>query len=153
MHENVSYFPTLTATEPEEISWETVTTTIRGEFLREKTEQYRKALAESNKQLMTSIKRSCPAIICQAKMEGGRRQVNIRKYTGPFMVDFDHVPPEKMTEAVIRTKNDKHTKLCYVTISGAGMRVIASVEGEVTNLNYNDIMPKLFKICFRNTNV
>ena len=69
------------------------------------------------------------------------------------MVDFDHVPPEKMTEAVIRTKNDKHTKLCYVTISGAGMRVIASVEGEVTNLNYNDIMPKLFKICFRNTNV
>ena len=38
MHENVSYFPTLTATEPEEISWETVTTTIRGEFLREKTE-------------------------------------------------------------------------------------------------------------------
>ena len=138
MHENVSYFPTLTATEPEEISWETVTTTIRGEFLREKTEQYRKALAESNKQLMTSIKRSCPAIICQAKMEGGRSQVNIRKYTGTFMVDFDHVPHEKMTEAVIRTKNDKHTKLCYVTISGAGMRVIASVEGEVTNLNYND---------------
>ena len=38
MHENVSYFPTLTASEPEEISWETVTTTIRGEFLREKTE-------------------------------------------------------------------------------------------------------------------
>ena len=38
MHENVSYFPTLTATESEEISWETVTTTIRGEFLREKTE-------------------------------------------------------------------------------------------------------------------
>ena len=38
MHENVSYFPTLTATEPEEISWETVTTTIRGELLREKTE-------------------------------------------------------------------------------------------------------------------
>ena len=37
MHENVSYFPTLTATEHEEISWETVTTTIRGEFLREKT--------------------------------------------------------------------------------------------------------------------
>ena len=38
MHENVSYFPTLTATEPKEISWEMVTTTIRGEFLREKTE-------------------------------------------------------------------------------------------------------------------
>ena len=37
MHENISYFPTLTATEHEEISWETVTTTIRGEFLREKT--------------------------------------------------------------------------------------------------------------------
>ena len=48
MHEIVSYFPTLTSTEPEEISWETVTTTIRREFLREKTE-----FNERNKAFLT----------------------------------------------------------------------------------------------------
>ena len=52
----LSYFPNLTATTPEEISWETVTTTIRGDYLRQKTEQYRRALAEGDKTQMKADK-------------------------------------------------------------------------------------------------
>ena len=37
MHENVSYFPTLTATEPEEISWETVKKTFTSHYHETKT--------------------------------------------------------------------------------------------------------------------
>ena len=132
----LSYFPTLTATTPEEISWETVTTTIRGDYLRQKTEQYRRALAEGDKTQMKAIKTSCPAIVCQAVLEGGRGKEHIRKYTGAFMADFDHVPKEKLAEAMKLIKDDKHTLLAYVTISGEGLRVIARVDGEVTYENY-----------------
>ena len=136
MSEYISFFPTLTATTPEEISWETVTTTIRGDYLRQKTEQYRRALAEGDKTQMKAIKTSCPAIVCQAVLEGGRGKEHIRKYTGTFMADFDHVPKEKLTEAMKHVKADKHTLLAYVTISGEGLRVIARVDGEVTPDNY-----------------
>ena len=112
-------------------------TTIRGDFLREKTEMYRRAAAESNKTLMTQIKQSCPGIVCQAVLEGGRGKDNIRGYTGTFMTDFDHVPAEEMDRALKKIREDKHTRVCYTTISGCGLRVIASVEGEVTEKNYN----------------
>ena len=136
MSEYISYFPTLTATTPEEISWETVATTIRGDYLRQKTELYRAALADGDKTQMKAIKTSCPAIVCQAVLEGGRGKEHIRKYTGTFMADFDHVPKEKLTEAMKHVKADKHTLLAYVTISGEGLRVIARVDGEVTPDNY-----------------
>ena len=136
MSEYISFFPTLTATTPEEISWETVTTTIRGDYLRQKTEQYRRALAEGDKTQMKAIKTSCPAIVCQAVLEGGRGKEHIRKYKGTFMADFDHVPKEKLAEAMKHVKADKHTLLTYVTISGEGLRVIARVDGEVTPDNY-----------------
>ena len=134
---NITYFTTLRSTTPEDISWETMVTTIRGDYLREKTEMYRRAAAESDKALMTRIKQSCPGIVCQAVMEGGRGKENIRAYTGTFMADFDHVPADKMAQAIRFINNDKHTRVCYTTISGCGLRVIASVEGEVTEKNYN----------------
>ena len=134
---NITYFTTLRSTTPEDISWETMVTTIRGEYLREKTEMYRRAAAESDKALMTRIKQSCPGIVCQAVLEGGRGKENIRAYTGTFMADFDHVPADKMAQAIRFINNDKHTRVCYTTISGCGLRVIASVEGEVTEKNYN----------------
>lgn len=136
MSDYISYFATLTTTTPVDISWETVATTIRGDFLREKTEQYRAAIADGDKNQQKSIKKSCPGIVCQARMEGGRGKEHIRGYTGTFMVDFDHVPEDKMNEAVNLVKGDKHTLLAYATISGRGLRVIARVEGEVTELNY-----------------
>ena len=136
MSEYISYFATLTSTTPVDISWETMATTIRGDLLREKTEQYRTALANDDKDLQKSIKKSCPGIICQARMEGGRGKEHIRGYTGTFMVDFDHVPEDKLSEAINIVKGDKHTLMAYVTISGRGLRVIARVEGEVTHLNY-----------------
>ena len=39
--EYVSYFPSLTATKPEPVAWETVMTTMRSETLREKTDLHR----------------------------------------------------------------------------------------------------------------
>ena len=56
MHEFISFFPSLVATQPELKSWETVTTLIRSLSLREATEQYRQALARADKPLMKKLK-------------------------------------------------------------------------------------------------
>lgn len=131
---NITYFSTLRSSTPEDITWETMVTTIRGDHLREKTEMYRRAAAESDKALILVLS-SCPGIVCQAVLEGGRGKENIRAYTGTFMADFDHVPADKMAQAIRFINNDKHTRVCYTTFSGCGLRVIASVEGEVNEKN------------------
>lgn len=136
MHETVAYFKSLLDKVPEETSWETVATVIRGEYLREKTLAYRKALAESNNPLMSSIKHSCPGIICQVHVEDGRNSDCILGYTGTFMADFDHLEPDKIPEMVSRIRADKHTMFCYTTISGKGLRVIAKVDSKVTEKNF-----------------
>ena len=148
--EYVSYLPSLTATKPEPVAWETVMTAMRSETLREKTDlnrslllQYDLAVASDDqvaattiKEQMGEIKRSCPAIVCQARLEGGKDRTCIRAYTGFMMVDFDHVPPEMMSVVFGIVAADPHTFLAYTTISGRGLRVIARVEGEVTEENY-----------------
>ena len=107
---NITYFTTLRSTTPEDISWETMVTTIRGEYLREKTEMYRRAAAESDKALMTRIKQSCPGIVCQAVLEGGRGKENIRDYNGTLMAEFDHMPAEKMEKANRFINTEKHKR-------------------------------------------
>ena len=148
--EYVSYFPSLTATKPELVAWETVMTAMRSETLREKTDSYQslllqydlavasddKVAATTIKEQMGEIKRSCPAIVCQARLEGGKDRTCIRAYTGFMMVDFDHVQPELLSVAFGIVAADPHTFLAYTTISGRGLRVIARVEGEVTEENY-----------------
>jgi predicted P-loop ATPase len=44
--------------------------------------------------------------------------------TGVSLCDVDHVPPERLPELLSKAKADPHTLLCYVTISGSGIRIL-----------------------------
>ena len=70
--------------------------------------------------------------------EGGKGRSNIRQLTGLSLVDFDHVSP---TDGTDNTDNsnalhelkakiiaDPHTLMCYITMSGNGLRVIFTYE-------------------------
>lgn len=70
--------------------------------------------------------------------EGGKGRSNIRQLTGMSLVDFDHVSP---TDGTDNTDNsnalhelkakiiaDPHTLMCYITMSGNGLRVIFTYE-------------------------
>ena len=142
----VPYFSSLTATEPESISWEKITEVLRSDFLREKTLKYRALLSQldkaeasgdknaidSLKAEMKRVKMECPAIVCQAELEGGKDRTCIRGYTGYMMADFDHVPADRLNEALAMVDADPYTFVYYTTISGRGFRVIARVDGKVT---------------------
>ena len=146
----VIYFDSLTATEPQGVSWEKMMEVLRSDFLKEKTLKYRallsqleqaeaagdKEAADSVKAEMKIQKTGCPAIVCQAELEGGKDKTCIRDYTGYMMADFDHVPDDRLADAIAKVKADAYTFVVYTTISGRGFRVIARVDEKVTEANY-----------------
>ncbi|MFQ6929062.1 MAG: BT4734/BF3469 family protein [Parabacteroides merdae] len=52
------------------------------------------------------------------------------------MVDIDGIPEEIFDETLERVRADPHSFLAYKTLSGRGIRVIAWMEGEVTEENF-----------------
>ena len=147
---NVIYFDSLTATEPQGASWEKMMEVLRSDFLKEKTLKYRallsqldqaeasgdKAAIDGIKAEMKNVKTGCPAIVCQALLEGGKDKTCIRDYTGYMMADFDHVPDDRLAEALAKVKADPYAFVVYTTISGRGFRVIARVDEKVTEVNF-----------------
>lgn len=147
---SISYFPSLLATKPESVSWEKMMEVLRGDFLSGITSQYRalrsqldrteasgdKNAADSLKAEMKKVKMGIPAIVCQAHLEGGKDKSCIRSYTGYMMADFDHVPADRLAEALAVVNADPHTIVSYTTISGRGFRVIARVDEPVTEQNF-----------------
>ncbi len=66
--------------------------------------------------------------------EGGKGRSNVRQLTGMSLVDFDHVFPTDSTDNTDYSKTlqelkakiitDPHTLMCYITMSGNGLRII-----------------------------
>lgn len=52
------------------------------------------------------------------------------------MVDIDGIPEEIFDETIERVRADPHSFIAYKTLSGRGIRVIAWMEGEVTEENF-----------------
>ena len=146
----VTYFKSLTATEPESVSWERMMEVLRGNFLSERTLKYRSLLAQfdmaetsgdketanSLKAEMKGLKQDCPAVVCQVTFDGGKDKDSISGYTCYMMADFDHVPADSLAEAIAKVNADPHTFISYTTISGRGFRVIARVDDKVTEENF-----------------
>ena len=148
----VNYFSSLRDKEPKLVAWETVATEIRGDRLAEVCRQYRallphydKAVEEGDrekaaafKSKLTALKTQLPAIMPQVRLSGGRTADCITGYERYMIVDIDHIPADVFDMTVKMVRDDLHSRLTYITISGRGLRVIAEVEGEVTNENFRD---------------
>lgn len=147
---DVIHFNSFTDTLPQPVSWESVVGDMRDGSLCGKTASYRTLLADYDRAAasgdraaadrlkagMRRLKCSLPAIVCQVTLEGGKDRSCIRAYTGHMMVDFDHVPADRMMAAVSAVAADPCTFVSYVTVSGRGLRVIARVDGPVDGDNY-----------------
>ena len=149
--DQITYLNSFTDKVPKSKSWEQIVNLIRGNLLHGTTHQYRtllaafdQASAAGNEKQAADIKAQMsrvkctqlPAIVCQATLEGGKDKECLRGYTGFLMVDFDHVPSDRLAAAYNLVAADPHTFLAYTTVSGHGVRVIARVEETVTETNY-----------------
>lgn len=83
-----------------------------------------------------TYKADAPLFAPACYLEGGKGQDNIRELTHLSLVDFDElfpqVPPDITALNALKQKlcDDPHTLLCYITMSGNGIRVIYPYEGD-----------------------
>ena len=152
MTNELTFFSSLTDKEPKLVSWETVTTIIRGEQLQKLCSEYQSTLAvyeqakaqgdkERERHLksqLTHIKQQCPAIMPQAMVEGGKSADDITRFMPFMIVDLDHIPADKMAAVEEIVKKSEYARLAYRTISGHGLRVIVKMNGDVTKDNFKD---------------
>lgn len=87
-----------------------------------------------------TFKADAPLFAPACYLEGGKGQDNIRELTHLSLVDFDElfpeVPPDITALNALKQKlcDDPHTLLCYITMSGNGIRVIYPYEEMTTPL-------------------
>ena len=102
-----------------------------------KTDEKLKFLTQSYRQTgKKTFKADAPLFAPACYLEGGKGQENIRQLTHLSLVDFDElcpeVPPDIKAINALKQKlcDDPHTLLCYITMSGNGIRVIYPYEGD-----------------------
>ena len=85
-------------------------------------------LALKKDELAREAKEMCPAFSPAVVFYGGKGAKHIAHYTGLSMCDFDHVPTERLEDVFRLFVRDRHTLLCYRTVSSCGLRVIFGYE-------------------------
>lgn len=123
----------------EQIGWADLVEYIRSdEDLARFTYSVRHLLAEGNDKAYTQAKCKCGAFIPAAQFEGGRKREHITALTGVSMVDFDHVPDERMEPTLDLLRRDPHAFIVYTTTSGHGIRVLYPYTSQQPQLAYID---------------
>lgn len=147
---NPSRFHSLRDTRPDPTTWQVLFKEITNSIHTAATRHYRAHLAtlsdieatgdaqqlEQWKLTKSNLKNAQPAFIPSVLLEGGRTYAHVKGFTGFIMVDIDGIPPERFAAILTLVKEDIHSFLVYITISGCGIRVISHVEGGVTKANY-----------------
>lgn len=147
---NPSRFHSLRDTRPEPTTWQVLFKEITNSTHTAATRHYRAHLAtlsdieatgdaqqlEQWKLTKSNLKNAQPAFIPSVLLEGGRTYAHVKGFTGFIMVDIDGIPPERFAAILTLVKEDIHSFLVYITISGCGIWVISHVEGGVTKANY-----------------
>ena len=147
---NPSRFHSLRDTRPEPTTWQVLFKEITNSTHTAATRHYRAHLAtlsdieatgdaqqlEQWKLTKSNLKNAQPAFIPSVLLEGGRTYAHLKGFTVFIMVDIDGIHTETLSSILTLVKEDIHSFLVYITISGCGIRVISHVEGGVTKANY-----------------
>ena len=99
------------------------------------TEKYRYYRSEGYQAPASREKASCPCFAVAVRFSGGKQQKHIASWTGFSLADLDHVPAQRMQEVLQRVREDEHTLLAYVTISGEGIRILFRMDVPMEGLS------------------
>ena len=92
------------------------------------TEKHRHYLQRQEPAAAAREKAACPCFAVSVHFDGGKRKEHIDGWTHLCLADLDHIAPERMADCLRRVREDPHTLLAYTTISGEGLRIIATYE-------------------------
>ncbi len=122
----LSFFADFFSKMPADVSLLQIVETIRTSAkLKSITDAYR---ATGRK----DIKATSPLFAVACHFKNGKGKDDIDSLTGLGIVDIDHVDPAQLEAIKQKVEKDPHTLLCYVTISGEGLRIIFCYENDST---------------------
>lgn len=132
-----SFFPNVLQQQCRQISWQQVAALIAADAsLKALTERIR--LQQEDYKAYSQAKKALPAICPAAHCEGGHKAEHIVELTGCIMVDFDHVPQQRMEEVLSLLKGWDHTLMAYVTASGCGIHAMVRYTADTPEVAYRD---------------
>lgn len=77
---------------------------------------------------LRSVKEGSPLFSVACRFGGGKANTCVKAVTGLSLVDVDHADAAQLPAIRAKAVADPHTMLCYVTISGRGLRIIYRYE-------------------------
>lgn len=84
----------------------------------------RKARREGDDETARRLKAETGLYVPSAILEGGHAQECIRALTQQVLIDFDHIPPDRMDEVTNAIRHDPHTGFAHVTNSLLGIHIV-----------------------------
>ena len=96
-------------------------------MVRDLTEKCRRAYAMGDEKSAERYKMMLPCFAPACVFEGGKKQENIVGYTGFVLIDFDHIPADKVEEVQAKLRAYGFTFMSYLTARGHGEHVLCKV--------------------------
>ena len=112
---------------PKDSSLEEIVRLIREDSsIKDRTEKHRYYLSQGMLKAAAHEKRQCPCFSVATLFRGGKTMKHVCGWPGIGMVDVDDVDvrPERLASLAARAAADAHSLLVYVTVSGAGLRIL-----------------------------
>ncbi len=98
--------------------------------IKEQTGKYRFLRNTGDSTVADRVKSGTPCFAVPVCFNSeGKAKKDIVCLTGLSLVDIDHIPAGRLDEVFQLVREDPHTLLAYVTISGHGLRILFRIEG------------------------
>lgn len=151
-HIVLSLFKGYSDTRPTETTLEQVVDLIRNNpTIADHTAKHRYYQQQQMTTAASREKKSTPCFAVSVRFANGKCKADIEGWTHLCLADFDHLPVAQLETCMKQLREDPHTLLSYVTISGTGIRVIAAyIEHPETGIvSENELHARAFDLINR----
>ena len=151
-HIVLSFFKGYSDTQPTETTLEQVVDLIRhNSTIADHTAKHRYYLQQQMTTAASREKKSTPCFAVSVRFANGKCKADIEGWTHLCLADFDHLPAAQLETCMKQLREDPHTLLSYVTISGTGIRVIAAYieHPEAGTVSENELHARAFDLINR----
>lgn len=140
----INYFMDYHDCNPKDSSLEEIARIIREDAsIKDRTEKHRYYLSQGLAKAATNEKHSCLCFSVATLFKGGKTQKHIAGWPYIGMVDFDDLDSDQVHALAEKARQDKHTLMVYVTISGKGIRILFRYFITGSSLGLTDVQQKL----------
>lgn len=125
----LSLFKGYSDTCPTETTLQEIVNLIKNDAsVQDHTEKHRYYMMHGQTAAADREKAACPCFAVAVRFAGGKKREHICGWTKLCLVDIDDIPSEQLLELLECIRKDEHTLIAYITISGAGIRIICRID-------------------------